>query len=82
MMVSDVENAIQKWDIKVMVNKQLDDKVLKLSFHEKNSYSNLVTVIKGIEADVLMCRDMIGSQGIINIAASTLIAGTSYHMEW
>jgi hypothetical protein len=29
-----------------------------------------------------MCRDMIGSQGIINIAASTLIAGTSYHMEW
>ena len=59
MTASDVENAIQKRDVKAMVIKQLGDKVVKLGFREK-PYSNLVTVIEGIEADVLTCRNMMG----------------------
>ena len=81
MTASDVENAIQKRDVKVMVNKQLDDEVLKLSFREKKPYSYSVTVIKGIEADVLTCRNMMGSQRIVDIATSAPIAGKSYHAE-
>ena len=53
MTASDVENAIRKRDVKAMVIKQLGDKVVKLGFREKKPHSNLVTVIEGIEADVL-----------------------------
>jgi hypothetical protein len=81
MTASDIKDAIQKRDVKVMVNKQLCDEVLKLGFREKKPCSNSITVIKGNEADVLTWRNMMGSQRIVNIATSAPIAGKSYHAE-
>jgi hypothetical protein len=81
MTASDVKDAIQKWDVKVRVNKQLGDEVLKLGFCEKKPCSNSVTVIKGNKADVLTWRNMMGSQRIVNIATSAPIAGKSYHAK-
>jgi hypothetical protein len=81
MTASDVEDAIHKRDIELMVNKQLGDEVPKLGFREKKPYKNSVTVIKSNEADVLMWRNMDGSQRNTNIAASAPIAGKSDYAE-
>jgi hypothetical protein len=57
---SDVENTVQTQDIKVMVNKQLGKEFLILVFHEKKPNSNLVTMIMGNKADILMWRNVDG----------------------
>lgn len=78
---SDVEDAIQNWEVKVMANKQLSNELFKLRFREKKPYSNSVAVIKGKEADVLTWRNMNASHRIVNIAASTPIAGKGDHTK-
>ena len=78
---SDVEDAIQNRGVKVMVNKQLGNELLKLRFREKKPYSDSVAVIKGKKADVLARRNKDAKHWIVNIAASTPVAGKSDHTD-
>jgi hypothetical protein len=77
MTASNVEYAIQKRVVKVMVWKKLWYDFIELGFREKKPDCNLVTVISGNKANVLLWRDMEGRHRVINIRASASIAGKS-----
>src|SRR5882757_3419560 len=77
MTASNVKYAIQKRVVKLMVWKKLWYNFIKLGFREKKPNCNLVAMISGNKANVLLWRDMEGSHWVINIRASAPVAGKS-----
>ena len=81
MTASNVEYAIQKRSIKLMVWKKFWYNCIKLGFREKKPDCNPVAVISSNKANALLWRDMEGSPRVIDIVASAPIAGKSDDAE-